>query len=167
MCSWLTLLRETGQAEHHHSPLLRNDHPLCISFRKIRHPPVIVYPSPSHQCNFATDVILPCHVLNFPDIQEQTLMQILHHRHSASKMNHPRRGIGHILHELLNYAGQTKAVSSFPCITSSMHQFQMPRSHAILRLSISAACCQDESASYCLHNSPAKSNHSYFFGPGS
>jgi hypothetical protein len=35
----------------------------------------VVYPNPSNQCNFATDVILPCHVLDFPGIQEGILMQ--------------------------------------------------------------------------------------------
>jgi hypothetical protein len=57
-------------------------------------------------------------------------MQIPHDRHSATEMNHPRRGIGPILREFLNYAGQTKAVSSFPCVSSSMHEFQMLWNHA-------------------------------------
>jgi hypothetical protein len=37
--------------------------------------PIVAYPNPSDQCNSATDMILPCHVLEFPSVQEQTLIR--------------------------------------------------------------------------------------------
>jgi hypothetical protein len=49
-------------------------------------------------------MILPCHVLDLPDIQEETLTQILPSPQPHHWMNHTSRGIGPDLHEAPNYA---------------------------------------------------------------
>jgi hypothetical protein len=74
----------------------------------------VVYPDSSDQCNFATDVILPCHVLDFPGIQERILMQTPPSSQLRHWMNHASRGTGPALHEFPSYTGQAKVVSSFP-----------------------------------------------------
>jgi hypothetical protein len=67
-------------------------------------------PNSTDQCNFATDVIRPCHVLDFAGIQEQTLMQ----NPSFLSQLRASRGAGPALHGFSSYAGQTEVYHPFP-----------------------------------------------------
>jgi hypothetical protein len=86
-----------------------------------------INPNPTDQYNLTTDVILPCHVLNFAGIQKRTLMQPPNFIETSHESQ-----CWLCSAYIFPLCRTDQSISSFPSVTSSTHGIQVLRSHTPL-----------------------------------